>query len=321
MNRTIAAIDVGTNTAHLLLARVDSHRIVMVDHDEHRFVRLGQGVDADGRVGESGLRRLLDTLTAYRQIVDCRMIDDVIVAGTSASRDAENREEIIERVRQATGFEYEILDGSEEALWTSAGAVAALPRMPSSATVVDIGGGSTEITKVSSGDSGSIRIEWSESLDVGSVRMTERYFSVQPPEESAVFVAAEFVENALRRALAGLDLGGPVVGAGGTIQALAHVAGVVDVGVRPAGDGDVRSISADLIDTWTERLLGMTFEDTVALNPTILTGRADVMAAGVLILGKVLAHLASEACIVSPWGLRHGLILRRLWSRGRVAEQ
>jgi len=321
MGRKIAAIDVGTNTAHLLLAIATDGRIESVVHDEHRFVRLGEGMEADGRIGEAGAHRLLGTLTAYGQLVDAWNADEVIVAGTSASRDAANGSEVVERVRVETGLEYEILSGQDEALWTSIGALAALPTLPPVAIVVDIGGGSTEITQVRTNRAQGARVDWARSLDVGSVRMTDRFFPSQPPGLPAIRAAEEAIDNDLARSASDLVMGGMVVGAGGTVQALGHVAGVVDVGVMAVSDTEVPELPRALIDDWTDRLLRLSFDETVALAPAVMTGRADVIAAGVLILQRVVAHIGCESCVVSPWGLRHGLILRRALSESRDKEQ
>ena len=140
----VAAIDVGTNTALLLVADVVEGRVHPV-HDEQRFVRLGEGVDAAGEVGPAPMRRLIEALEHYCREAERRGATRIVVGATSASRDASNAGEIVSLVRKETGLDYDILSGDEEARWSFVGAVSAFEDTVGEVVVLDVGGGSTEV--------------------------------------------------------------------------------------------------------------------------------------------------------------------------------
>src|SRR5690554_5535757 len=123
----IAAIDVGTNTALLFIGDVDSSGRIVQVHDEERFVRLGKGVDAERRLRPAAMNRVLAALKDYAEIIRANRVEAVTIAGTSASRDAVNREEFAEMIFEQIGYRYEILSGDDEAYWSFRGALAARP--------------------------------------------------------------------------------------------------------------------------------------------------------------------------------------------------
>jgi exopolyphosphatase/guanosine-5'-triphosphate,3'-diphosphate pyrophosphatase len=299
----IAAIDVGTNTALLLIAEVGGGGFTPL-YTEERFVRLGEGVDATRRVGEAARSRLREALLAYRERARAYGAAEIVVAATSASRDAENKAELAAYVRQETGLSYEILSGEEEARWTFAGALSAFPPA-GRCTLIDVGGGSTEVV-VGEAD-GEIRSR--QSLNIGSVRLAERFFGAQPPAPADVARAEAFILRVLREAGVRLDPALPCVGAAGTLVSLA----LVDGGAASwAALPEAAVLPAASVHAWRERLLAASYDEVLALNPPVLRGRADVFPAGVLILDVLLQHFGLPGCRVSPRGLRHGLVLRRM---------
>ena len=138
----IATVDVGTNTALLLIGDVGDGRLDIV-HEEDRYVRLGQGVDANRRLAPEAIGRVIAALTDYRARAEEFGADTVVIGATSASRDAQNLDELTARVRDL-GLDYQVIAGEVEALWTFRAACSAFPDLDA-ACVVDIGGGSTEI--------------------------------------------------------------------------------------------------------------------------------------------------------------------------------
>ena len=300
----LATIDVGTNTALLLVAEWDGRRLVPL-HDVQRFVRLGEGVDATGRVGDAAMQRLREALLAHRATAEAWGAERIVVGATSASRDAENQEELVDFVRRETGLDYEIISGEDEARWSFAAAVAAFPDLEGRCAVIDIGGGSTEIA---TGDAGRGTVAHRRSLQVGSVRLTERLFSSQPPLPDEIAVAERLIGKAMAEAGVALDGTMPFIGAAGTVVSLAlldrGVASWDELGKKPV------VLSADVVRAWRERLLSRSYDDVLALNPDVMAGRADVFPAGVLLLDTVMRWAGIASCHVSPWGLRHGLALR-----------
>ena len=302
----IAAIDVGTNTAMLLVAEVTADGALVPLVDARRFIRLGEGVDATRRVGPAAMQRLRAALLEYRAMAHEYEVAEIVVGATSASRDAQNQAELIDFVRRETGLQYEILSGPEEAAWSYRGALSAIDDLDGPRAVIDIGGGSTEIIVGEAEDS----ITAGYSLDVGSVRLTERFFAHQPPEPEAVARAEAFITRVLDDASIPLDATIPLISAAETPLLVA----LVDRGVSTwdeLGTATV-ALSSDRVHRWRDRLLTRTYDDVMVLNPTLMAGRADVFPAAVLLFDTVLRHFGLATCRVSPRSLRHGLALRAL---------
>lgn len=300
----IATIDVGTNTALLLVAEVDEDGALVPLYEARRFIRLGEGVDATRRVTEAAMQRLRAALLDYRTLAETYGVAEIAVGATSASRDARNQAVLIDFVRRETGLRYEILSGPEEATWSFRGALSVLHDLDGPCAVIDIGGGSTEIVV---GDAAG-RITARHSLDVGSVRLTERFFSKQPPLLSEIERAEAFITRTLDEAVLPLNATIPLVSAAETPLLLA----LVDRGASSwdeLGPSNV-ALEADVVHRWRGRLLAMTYDEVLALNPALLAGRGDVFPAAVLLFDTVLQHFGLSTCRVSPRSLRHGLALR-----------
>lgn len=300
----IATIDVGTSTAKLLIAEVDSESVVRSLYEEQRFVRIGAGVDATGRVGDAAMRRLRDALLAYQAISKEYGVSHIIVGATSASRDAENKIEIVEYVNRETGLEYEILSGEDEAKWSFAGTISTLDDLDTTCTVIDIGGGSTEFIV---GDTAG-NITFRRSLNVGSVRLTERFFSGLPPRGLEIERAEALIIRLLEESGVLLDSTMPFVVAGGSLEALALLHGGAPSFRELSGSN--LSLQVHEVQRWRERVLMSTYDEVLAFDPIVMQGRADVFPAGVLILYTVMQRFGFSVCRVSFRGLRYGLALR-----------
>ena len=317
----VAAIDVGTNTAKMVVAerRGDALRPVFEDRV---FIRLGEGVDAGRHVSEAALVRLCDALVRLQDGARAHGATTILAGGTSATRDAANRDEIVARVHAATGLDFAVVSGLEEAALSYLGATSALPGLTGPCTVIDIGGGSTELvggTRPRAGEAASaadaaapfgVAFDYRASLDVGSVRLTERCFTSQPPRPGEEVAAAELVRAALGASGVPRDPDRPLVGAAGTTGSLARL----HVGFRKWKDvrgADLR-ITREEVTEWRRRLAALTFEETLALAPDVMHGRADIFHAGLVVLDEAMAHLGVPDVRISPRGLRHGVALRAL---------
>jgi exopolyphosphatase/guanosine-5'-triphosphate,3'-diphosphate pyrophosphatase len=301
---TIATIDVGTNTVFLLVASITEGGSIAPLFEVKRIVRVGEGVDATGRVGEPAMRRLCEALLEYQRIAQAYGASRIIVGATSASRDAGNRAELIAEVRRETGLHYEILSGEAEAKWTFRGATSVLTDLSGTCAVLDIGGGSTEIVV---GDMAG-ELTYHRSLNIGALRLTERFFAALPPGPDEVERAEALIGRSLDEADCPLHDAWPLIGAAETTGALALVrAGVVS---WDALDAATVVLTADEVHSWRNRLLRATADEVLALNPVVLKDRADVFPASVLILDTVMQRFGLPVCRVSPRGLRHGLALR-----------
>jgi len=298
---TIAVIDIGTNTVLLLVADTDRSGDIRTLAYEQRVPRLGRGVDAAGTLDPEAMKRAVDVLREYRDLITPHAPDAVAVCGTSAVRDASNRGEFRRLVREETGFALEILSGEEEALLTYRGGVSGAPRA-GRYTVVDIGGGSTEII------TGDIRnIEERISLDIGSVRLTERCLRHDPPTPAELEAAIEIVENEIARASRFTFAGSTLVGVAGTATSLAVLAqGLKTFDVAAVTNYLLPRESVESLFAMLQRMpSGMIRELS-----EVMEGRSDVIVAGTLIAREIIAHFRFDSMRVSERGLRYGIVLR-----------
>jgi len=297
----VAVIDIGTNTVLLLVAEIDRDGKISPLAYEQRVPRLGRGVDAAGRLDGMAMGRVTDVLKEYREIIRLHAPDAVAVCGTSAVRDAANREEFARIVKGESGFTLEILSGDEEALLTYRGGVSGAPEARRY-TVVDIGGGSTEII---TGDARNI--EERISLDIGSVRLTERCLRHDPPTDAELEAAIEIVENEIARASRFAFEGSMLVGVAGTATSLAVLAQGLKTFTISAVTNYLleREVVESLFATLRKMPSGMIRGLSEAME-----GRSDVIVAGSLIAREIMAHFRFDSMRVSERGLRYGIALR-----------
>jgi exopolyphosphatase/guanosine-5'-triphosphate,3'-diphosphate pyrophosphatase len=306
-----ATIDVGTNTAKMLLGTYEGGRTFEAVAESRRFVRLGEGVDALREIQPAAIERLVGALFGFsREIADFGA-ERILVGATSATRDAANRARVIQRVKEETGLEMTVISGIEEAQLSFAGAASLFPDLEGPVAVLDVGGGSSELVAAVV-EPGRPPAEWlfCASLDVGSVRLTERCFTAQPPSAGEREAARDLVRQALAGCGAGPVPGLRLIGAAGTTGALARLH--YDFGAWSEAPFFPLEIPEPDIAALRTRLAGLTYEDVLALNPDVLKGRADIIHAGVLIVHEVLSWLQTPVLRISSRGLRHGLALRLL---------
>ena len=301
----IATIDIGTNTVLLLVAEIQSPESITPLVYEQRVPRLGRGVDANKNLQPESMLRVLSVLEEYKKIIARYEVAATVVCGTSAIRDALNRHQFTEMVRRETGFTVEILSGEDEALWTYRGAISGIADIER-ATVVDIGGGSTEITL---GDRNAImnRI----SLDIGSVRLTERFFKHDPPTHPELEAAITLVEDELAKAK-GFDFSGSaLIGVAGTATSLA----ILDQGLKEFSIQSVTNYMLTLDNMYAlfRTLRSMPSSAILDLS-SVMQGRSDVITAGALILREIMAHYKFGKMIVSERGVRYGIAIRE-WEK------
>ncbi|MEM1043527.1 MAG: exopolyphosphatase [Bacteroidota bacterium] len=297
----IATIDVGTNTALLLVADVGGGRLEVV-READRYVRLGQGVDAEHRLAPEAMQRVIAALTDYKAIADDLGAEHVVIGATSASRDARNLGELTEQAARL-GLDYQVISGEEEALWTFRAACSAYPDLDR-VCVIDIGGGSTEVVAGRAAEGEPRR----RSVDIGSVRLTERHFPELPPSAEAVQQAEAFAAEAFSGLRVEASL--PLLGSSGTVRVL---------GALVHRQEPTAPVTAATVRAWRDRLLGLSAAEVLAVHPDLLAGRSDVYAAGLLLLDAFMQRFGFEAVRPSPRGLRHGLALR--WMEQATSDE
>jgi len=312
---TVAVVDIGTNTILLLVARLRPDGTLVPIRHEQRIPRLGQGVDSLGALHADSIQRALEVLREYRSLIEPWGVERTVLCGTSAVRDASNRAEFIDRVKEATGFTVEVLSGEEEALWTYRGAVSGVPGI-TRGTVIDIGGGSTEI---SVGDRTVLRAK--VSLNIGSVRLTERFLRHDPPLPREIAEAREAVTRELA-ATRDFPFGGSIaIAVAGTATTLSLLAqGLKAFDIRAVTNSP---LSYDTVEHLFRTLRQMP-SAMIREMSEVMEGRADIITAGAMILREVMRHSGFDEVVVSERGVRYGLALRELQrsrSPGVVSEK
>ncbi len=299
----IAAIDIGTNTILMLIADAEQGTIRSIVRDEHAIARLGKGVDANRVILPETFRRTEDYLRTYINLAISFKCDYIRSCGTSALRDAANRDDFVAHIRSALGIDIEILTKEEEALMTYRGGISGLSSLDEEKkyAVIDIGGGSTEIAL----GAGS-RVLDHCSLDIGSVRLTERFLQHSPPLANALEEARAFVRTALD-AVPPVPAETEFIGVAGTLTTLAALDLQLQHYQRDRVDG--HRLNYSTVSQSFEYLRGLTLRQLKAI-PQILPERADILVAGILILREILDHYKQQTILVSDRGLRYGILLR-----------
>jgi exopolyphosphatase/guanosine-5'-triphosphate,3'-diphosphate pyrophosphatase len=295
-------VDCGTNTTRLLIT--DGREPAAVRRSE--ITRLGRGVDAAGRLDSSAVQRTLDCLREFRQAIDVHRPTAVKVIATSAVRDAVNRSDFLEPAEEILGAAPEVLTGRAEAETAFRGAVSDLDPADGPFLVVDIGGGSTELSF------GERHCTDALSLDIGSVRLTEKYIDHDPPRPEELAACLSVTELHLDDAVRAIPaLGGPcrLVGVAGTITTVA----AVELGLATYDRDRVHHfrLSKDAAEDVFRTLATESLADRVH-NPGLHPGRADVIVAGVCILVRIMRYFDFDECLVSEADLLDGLALSLL---------
>ena len=284
----VAGIDCGTNTIRLLVADVDdAGRLTDVDR-RMEVVRLGHGVDRTGRIAPEALERTLDAARRYGAICTELGAERIRFVATSASRDAENRQDFVDGVRAALGVEPEVIGGDEEARLSFRGATSVLAgRYPGPFLVVDIGGGSTELVLGTTSPVAAV------SMDVGCVRLTERHLHDDPPTADQIAAASADVVAALRWAAKVVPFGraATLVGLAGSVTTVTAHALDLDEYDPQVIDGVVLPI--DTVLASCRALLTMSHKHRARL-PFMHPGRVDVIGAGALVWSDVITRVRAD---------------------------
>lgn len=301
--RILAGIDIGTLTCRLLIAEVAPSGGLRELRSDRRILRLGQGVDRDRVLHADAIKRVVDTLKAWRQVIDGYQVEATIAVATNAVRDANNREEFLRMVRREAGFQVEIISGDEEARRTMLGIRSGLPPGVTDLLALDIGGGSTEFILDRPGQQTVAR-----SLDIGVVRLCERLLHHDPPTREEIEQAREWVGRDTKATVKEMQgyQSATFVGTAGTITALAAMAQQLPV-YEPARIHNYR-LTLAAVQELEQRLLKRKKTDRVGL-PGLEKNREDVIAAGALILVTVMETLEMSSVLVSDLGLREGVLL------------
>lgn len=297
----LAAVDVGTNSTRLLVADVEGGRVVAEHARDMIITRLGKGVDRTGRFDPAALRRTLDVLAGYGATCRRLGVQRRRVVATSATRDAGNRQELLDGVRALLGVDTEVLSGEAEAATAYRGATHDLPG-EARTLVVDIGGGSTELIL------GTRSPEAVVSLDLGCVRLHERHLHTDPPTAAELAALRADAAARLARVTETLDPAAAerVVGVAGTITTVT----AIGLGLDAYDPRRIHrsALGAAEIAAVAEKLAAMTVAERAAI-PVMAKGREDVIAAGALLLDELVRTFGFRRVIASETDILDGVLL------------
>jgi exopolyphosphatase / guanosine-5'-triphosphate,3'-diphosphate pyrophosphatase len=306
----VAAIDCGTNSIRLLVAdvtvREDGTPWLRDVHREMRIVRLGQGVDATGRLAPEALARTRAALVDYAAIAARKGVQRLRMVATSATRDASNRDEFFGMTAEVLGAPAEVISGDEEARLSFAGAVGELDPADGPFLVADVGGGSTELV-LGEWDGRKVEVLAAKSVDIGCVRLTERCLRSDPPAEAeiadAVRVTGEVLAGAfdvvpVRRAKMFIGVAGTVTTLSAVHQRLAEY-DPDQIHLSRLSLADIGAVAA--------HLLASTHEQRAAIG-SIHPGRVDVIGGGAIVVRTMADRLAELAGITELVVSEHDIL-------------
>src|SRR5215831_363507 len=300
----IAAIDIGTNSLHMIVVRVRPDLSFEVIDREKEMVRLGAG-GLDGReLTAEAMHAALQVLSKFRRLAESHKVDQIIAAATSATREAGNGGEFLRRVAHGTGIRPRVISGTEEARLIHRAAVYGVGAQGEAACVIDIGGGSVEVTN-GTGESA----ELARSFKLGVIRLTERFVKTDPLSPRDERRLMKHVDTELGDYLDEIVASGfdRVIGTSGTILSLGSVAGAAlgwkagePLRNRRVPAKQLRRVRKDLVDLDLEQRLRV---------PGLEPRRADIAVAGAVLLDTVLRRLNATELTLCDLSLREGLVL------------
>ena len=298
----LAAVDIGSNSLHLVIVEADSAGAFQIIGREKEMVRLGDGL-AQGCLSSGAMDRALVTLGRYKQLADAHQVDTILAVATSAVREASNGQAFLSTVGQELGFHPRAITGEEEARLIYRAALHSIHLERKRALVVDIGGGSLEIALGAGED-----VRWAISEKLGALRLTRAFISSDPLSPDEERRLARYVEEVLRlhavRAIeSGFDC---VVGTSGTILALGELALDIESRARPESLRHV-TVTAEALQVVRQRLATSGLRDRQQMRG--MERRADIVVAGSVVLSTLLHLLGARELVLSDWALREGLLL------------
>lgn len=297
----VAALDLGTNTFLCLIAEGDKNGITKIHKDLSQVVRLGQGIDQTGQFHPDALQRANQCLTEFKKEIDVQKVDAILAMATSAARDASNGQDLF-KIGNDLNIPIKIIPGEDEARITYQGATVGIDKTKHT-LVVDIGGGSTELI-LGQGDT----ILFGESINIGGVRLTEKFITQQPVAEYEKKQLESYISDQLKDVLQILR--------NKTVDQIIAVAGTptslvaIEIGGFVESKVDGYFLSKERLSFWVNEFAKTTVEEKK--QKYNLGGRADIIYAGTSVLLAILQALGLPGITVSTKGVRYGVALEML---------
>ncbi|NER78792.1 MAG: Ppx/GppA family phosphatase [Leptolyngbya sp. SIO1D8] len=319
-DRILAAIDVGTNSIHMVLVKIKPSlpAFTIIDR-EKETVRLGN-FSADGNLSEEAMERGVAALKRCHAIAESFQAEEILAVATSAVREAKNGHVFLERAEQETGLSIQLISGTEEARRIYLGVLSGMEFHNQPHGIIDIGGGSTELI-LGTGEPH----RFLNSTKVGAVRLTARFVTTNPiSDEEFTYLKAYVrgrmeppVEDFSRHLLPGEEL--RLVGTSGTIECLAVLVAQDRLGFTPEPLNGFQMSRAEL-STWVERLRKMTYSERLTLSE-MSARRAEIIVAGAVILHETMDLLGVESITICERALREGVVVDWMLTRGLIEDR
>jgi exopolyphosphatase/guanosine-5'-triphosphate,3'-diphosphate pyrophosphatase len=309
----IAAIDIGTNSIHMVIAEAMHADAFTVLDREREVVQVGRGSFADGRLRRDAMQRTADALSRFTQLARRQKVDRIVCTATAAVREARNGGDFLKLARRASGVAPRVIPSEEEGRLIHLAVQAALQLPDRPALIVDIGGGSVQLVHVNGPQLLKV-----VGVPLGALRLAETVVEHDPPSGDELEQLRRLARKQLRRALA--ELGDPAIdavfGSSGSIHALAELAHLEHHG-RELPQLNRHAFGLDALGELARRLERMTQAERAAL-PGIDEARAEILLPGALVLEQVLRLTGAKSIRLSDYGVREGLVVD--WLRRHASE-
>lgn len=308
-----AAVDVGTNTTRLMIARDAAGSLEVIERHQH-ITRLGEGIgDGNKRLLPGAIRRTVDALSSFYEIWRSLGVRSYRAIATAAARESENGDDFVAAAREV-GVTVELITPMEEANLAVRGVRGAVPMDDGISVLVDVGGGSTEFILTTNGIVSEI-----VSTDLGVVRLRERYITTYPPHPQSLIDLQNWLDNGIALVYNQLNMsGGPqnnavfngvdvrLIGTAGTATSLAAM--VMNSAYYDPLEVDGYVISRDVVGGFIAHVSALTQEKILHHYPILMKGREDVILPGMMIIATVMDRFNTDSLVVSDRGLLEGIV-------------
>ncbi len=318
--RILAAIDVGTNSVHMVVVKIQPELPAFtIIGREKDTVRLGNFLPGTSSLSGEAMDRGIAALKRCRQIATSLQADDIVVVATSATREARNGQEFIDRVRHEVGLEISLISGIEEARRIYLGVLSGMELQGKPHAIIDIGGGSTELI-LGTGE----RHRFLSSTKVGAVRLNAQHVTTNPISKEEFVALRTYVRGRLEPTID--DLKGhlkpgeslSLIGTSGTIESLAALSALNSLGTVPDSLSGY-SMTASQLDACVERLRRMSYSERLSLP--ISARRAEIIVPGAVILQEAVRMLGVDRITICEHALREGLVVDWMLTYGLIEDR
>jgi exopolyphosphatase/guanosine-5'-triphosphate,3'-diphosphate pyrophosphatase len=318
---TIAAIDIGTNSVHMVVVKIDPHLATFtIIAREKDTVRLGDCDPRTGNLTEESIQRAIDALQRCRELAVSFKVDCIVAVATSATREAPNGQAFLDRIQYELGLAVDLISGAEEARRIYLGVLSGMDFGDRSHLIIDIGGGSTELVLADAEDT-----RYLSSTKVGAVRLSKQFITTDPISPIEYQYLRSYVRGMLERPVENIraqlkfNEKPRLVGTSGTIQTLAMMNILAKQGVEPNSLNGYQ-ISRQEVKDWLKRLCTMTYKERFD-TPGVSDRRAEIILAGTLILHELMDLLRLDSVMVCERSLREGVIVDWMLTHGSIDDR